>query len=307
MSKVGIVMTAYNGMAYVGEQIESILSNSYTDWELYIYDDGSSDDTVSILRNYEKQYPGKIYVNVNEKNLGVTRNFLEGIQKCDCEYIMLCDQDDVWMKEKIEKTLNKMTQEEKHHDSGYPVVVYSDATVVDGELNTIHPSFHKSSRLDVKKVDLSHLLMENKLIGCTIMLNQGIKRLLTKLPISARVHDWWIGLVATCFGGIYYLDEPTLLYRQHENNVIGNKGFMTYVHSRIRNIKEQRIILNRTRIQAQEFYTIYSENLSQKNREILYKFAHIHEENWVTRRVLLWKMGYTKSGVLRNIGVFLLI
>lgn len=307
MNTVGIVMATYNGMKYVEDQIESILSNTYTDWRLYIYDDGSKDQTVSILKRYEEKYPEKIQVTINQENLGVTFNFLEGIKQCENEYIMLCDQDDVWKQDKIEKTLNKMIQAEKNHDKGHPIIVYTDAAIVDEELHMIHPSFHKNSRLDVSKVDLPHLLMENKLIGCTIMLNKGIRNLLTKLPRSPRVHDWWLGLLATTFGKIYYLEEPTLLYRQHRDNVIGNERFISYVKGRIYNMNKQRENLNSIQIQGQEFYIMYKKQLSPENEKILHEFSHLFKESWFKRRYLLLKGGYTKSGIIRNIGVFLLV
>ena len=101
MSTVSIVMTTFNGEAYVKEQVESILSSDYEMFDLHIYDDCSSDNTLSILREYEKKHKDKIYVHQNKKNLGVTRNFLNAICNTTADYIMLCDQDDVWMPENI--------------------------------------------------------------------------------------------------------------------------------------------------------------------------------------------------------------
>ncbi|ROR27534.1 glycosyl transferase family 2 [Mobilisporobacter senegalensis] len=307
MSTVGIVMATYNGEKYVREQIDSILENTYTDWKLWLCDDGSKDGTISILKEYEEKYPEKIIVYQNPKNLGVVLNFLEGAKRCDTDYVMFCDQDDIWMKDKIQRTLEFLKKAEEKEGKGYPVTVFSDVIVVDANLREIYPSFYRVSRLDTKKLDLNHLLIENKLIGCTIMMNSAIKNLLTNLPKSARVHDWWIALVTSGFGKIEYLPKATLLYRQHGNNVIGNQSFLNYVQNRIKNLQKQKQILLDTQRQAYEFFQIYKEQLSQENKKVIYDFATLYRKNWFQRRYIILTRGYLKTGLIRNLGVFLII
>ncbi|MDD3174726.1 MAG: glycosyltransferase, partial [Herbinix sp.] len=108
MSTVAIVMTTYNGEKYVGEQINSILASTYQDFELFICDDGSKDSTMSILRDYEKQNPTKVHVFQNETNQGVTINFLKTLCRTTMDYMMFCDQDDVWKSNKIAITLKRI-------------------------------------------------------------------------------------------------------------------------------------------------------------------------------------------------------
>lgn len=307
MSTVGIVMATYNGEKYVKEQIESILKNTYTEWKLWLWDDGSKDKTVSILKEYEEKYPERITVCENRKNLGVVLNFLHGAKSCDTDYIMFCDQDDVWMKDKIDRTLKMMKKTEEKEGADCPITVFSDVKVVDSNLNMIHPSFYQSSRLNTKKLDLNHLLMENKLIGCTIMMNSSVKKRLTNLPKYARVHDWWIALITSAFGRIVYLPEATMLYRQHENNVIGNDNFLSYVKERIRNLKKQKQVLLDTQRQAYEFLQIYKNELSTEDKRVVYEFAYIHKRNWFQKRYIIFTRGYFKTGLLRNLGVFLIV
>lgn len=307
MSTVGIVMATYNGEKYVREQIESILGNTYTEWKLWLWDDGSKDSTVSILKEYEEKYPGKIIVYQNQENLGVVQNFLLGAKRCDTDYIMFCDQDDVWKKDKIRKTLEAMRETEEKEGADYPVTVFSDVVVVDSELRKIHPSFYQVSKLNTKKLDLNHLLMENKLIGCTIMMNSPVKKLLTNLPKSARVHDWWIALITSAFGKIVYLPEATMLYRQHENNVIGNENFLSYIQNRLRNLKKQKQVLMDTQRQAYEFLQIYKNELSKEDKRVVYEFANLRNRNWFQRRYIIFTRGYLKTGLIRNLGVFLIV
>lgn len=306
MGRISIVMAVYNGEKYLKEQIDSLVLSSYTDWTLEICDDGSKDGTVSIGREYEKQYPGKIRVHENRKNLGVTKNFLEGARRAEGEYIMFCDQDDVWLPDKISKTYQYMKKMEHKYGTG-PVAVFTDAKVVDQKLNGLEPSFHKSNRLDCKKLDLPQILMENKLIGCTIMFNGALKEKLENLPDEARVHDWWIALIAAAFGKIGYLNEATLLYRQHENNVIGGQNFISYMKSRITSLGNQKRALSKTQAQARNFYDLFCGELPENQKEVLYEFASLGQKNWFTRRKRMIKYGFWKTGVIRNIGVFLLI
>src|SRR5690554_3666064 len=121
MDMVTIVMATYNGEKYLEEQIDSILSSTYKDFKLYIVDDGSRDSTMEILNRYQKQYPDKIHVKRNETNMGVTLNFLNAISRTRSEYIMLYDQDDVWKKDKIAKTLKRVRQMEVQFGKDLPI------------------------------------------------------------------------------------------------------------------------------------------------------------------------------------------
>lgn len=307
MAEVSIVLATYNGASYIEEQLDSILKNTFTDWTVEICDDGSSDRTIKIAKEYVKKYPGKILLHQNTNNLGVTRNFLEGAKRADGNYIMFCDQDDVWLPNKIEKTLQKIKDRESHLGTNTPIAVFTDAKLVDGVLRTISDSFFGYNGLNTKKIDLAHLLMENKVIGCTTMFNKAVADMIINFPSLARYHDWWIGLIAATFGEISFLDEPTMLYRQHGKNVVGSQNFVSYVVNRIKNIATQRKSLFENERQAWEFYEIYQSYLLEEQGQIIRDFAGIHSANWFEKRERLFRYGFWKSGILRNLGLVLLI
>lgn len=308
MDKIDIIMATYNGQAYIKEQIESILENTYQEWQLTVCDDGSLDNTISIVKEYMKQYPDKIFLYENPKNLGVILNFLQAVKKSNNPYIMFCDQDDVWKSNKIQVTYEKMKEMESDVGDKLPIAVFSDGHVVDSKLNIIHPSFHKSGALDVSKIDLSSILMENKLLGCTTMLNKRVREMIVTLPTTARMHDWWIGIICASFGRIGFVNEATILYRQHDNNIVGgSKDFTSYVKDRISSLNKQRQVLKLTQNQAKNFYQIYKGQLSPKYKDVIYQFAMLGKKNWFIRRYILLKYKFFKTGVIRNIGVFLLI
>ncbi len=327
MNCVNIILATYNGEKYISEQIDSIINNSFKNWKLWIFDDGSTDRTSSIIKEYMIQYPEKIMLQRNEVNKGVTLNFLDGTRyvaaynekKGDIisnrfdngnmeqnMYYMFSDQDDVWMPDKIEKTLNHMKKVESKYSEDSVVAVFTDAVVVDEKLNQLYPSFNKVSRLDTKKKDLPHIMMENKLIGCTVMFNEQLLKRMSTLPKNARYHDWWIAMIAAAFGQISYLPVATLSYRQHSNNLVGNQSFLSYVKNRISSIDTQKEALNKIILQAAEFYQIYHKELPVKEKRVVYILANLEKENWIIRRYLILKYGYMKTGMLRNIGLLLL-
>lgn len=309
MDMVTVVMATYNGEKYLDEQLDSILSSTYKDFKLYIFDDGSQDSTMEILNRYKVKYPDKIHINQNETNLGVTLNFLNAIINTSSEYIMLCDQDDVWKKDKIAKTLKRMKQMEVQFGKDLPIAVFTDANVTDSKLNIIHESFFRSGRLNPSLTDLPHLLMENKLIGCTLMINGAIRRILQSkpLPRRARFHDGWLGLIAASLGKISFIPEPTLLYRQHEANVVGNRGFLSYIVNRVSNLKRQKEALIALQMQAKEFADLYHDYIDSNKMELIMQFSKLSKEGFLKRRLLILRYGYLKSGIIRNIGLMIIV
>ncbi|HAB60893.1 MAG TPA: glycosyltransferase family 2 protein, partial [Lachnospiraceae bacterium] len=281
---VEIIMAAYNGEKYIKQQIESIMKNTYENIHLTIYDDTKEAQTTAtmtdILRLMTEKYGEKLTYKKNEQNKGCTRNFLEGLQASDAEYTMFSDQDDYWNKDKVERTLEKMKEMENKYGKDTPLVVFTDAIVVDSTLNLIHFSFHRSNHLNTKRVDLAHLLMENKLIGCTMMMNKALKNKIIAIPKNARVHDWWVALVAAAFGKIGYLEDSTILYRQHEDNVIGNQEYGSYIKKRLASLQSQREVIYSNMKQAEEFLEIYNMLLTKEQKSLIGRFANLNKRNW---------------------------
>jgi glycosyltransferase involved in cell wall biosynthesis len=309
MSMVSIVMTTYNGEQYVAQQIESILKSTCQDINLFVYDDGSKDDTINVLNKYRDLYPDKIHIYENDKNMGVTKNFLHAVCSTTTDYVMFCDQDDFWKPDKIAVTLKRMRRMEERYGKDKPMVVFTDAQIVDRNLNLLNASFFQAGHLNPRKHDLSHLLMENKLIGCTVMLNGSLRKILQEhpLPVHAKFHDWWIALIAAAFGRIGYLNQGTLLYRQHGENVVGNLSFFSYLKDRVFSLKKQRESIRILERQAEEFLDLYGDMLSQDKLVVIRRFAGLSRMNFVGKRWTILRYGYLKTGMIRNIGLMFLV
>ncbi len=321
MSTVNIIMSTYNGARYIAQQIDSILDSGYTDWSLFITDDVSQDDTVEIIEQYVALYPERITLYRNTTNKGAGKNFLEslylfsrrgqaaeGLPKSsnEAKYYMFCDQDDVWEKTKIEDTLYRMKLMEKKYGKDKPALVFTDATVVNSRLKVTESSFYKSNRLNVSNVGFAGLLMENKCIGCTMMMNRALLDRYTIVPEYARMHDYWVALIASAFGHISYLPVKSLKYRQHEDNVIGGCNYICYISNRISNFKSQKNSLRENQLQAEEFDKIYGTLLDEKKKVLLKQFIDMQNKSWCARRVCIIRNGFLKSGFIRNMGLFLI-
>jgi glycosyltransferase involved in cell wall biosynthesis len=221
---IDILLAAYNGEKFLKEQVESVLSQTCKDWQLLIRDDGSTDATVQIIKSYIKKYPDKIrLIEDNLGNLGVGHNFGTILQYSKSEYIMFCDQDDVWLPEKIQLTFNKMKEAQKLYPDT-PILVFTDLTIVDEDLGIIAESLWSYHKVDPQKGSLlENIIYCNIITGCTIMINKNTKELMIPFPEYVRLHDWWAALKAAKYGKIFYITDSTILYRQHSANVIGTR------------------------------------------------------------------------------------
>ncbi len=303
---VRIVLGSYNGEKYLAEQLDSILSGTYQNIHIEISDDGSTDRTLEISQKYVDNNPGRVEIHKNQTNMGYVKNFLYGLKRSKEKYTMFCDQDDIWMPDKVQVTLDKMKRLEQEAGD-LPMLVFTDAMLYNGETKEEMGSFHKTSHLDTDKTDLAHLFMENKCIGCTVMVNSHVISYVKEIPEQVRVHDWWLALICASFGKIGYVSKPTLEYRQHSGNMIGSTSFFSYFMNRIRSFKEQKQVLRRSILQGRAFYEMYGNQLEGQAKEVAKEFSTLATKGFFGRRRNCIHFGFLKSGLTRNVGLFILI
>ncbi len=297
MNKIIILLSIYNGAKYLKAQIDSLFSQSYDNFRIIVRDDGSSDESLLILKSYDK-----IEVIASQQNLGAKGSFAEllsyAVANSDSDYFMFCDQDDVWKNDKVKKTLAKM-QEMKQKFGDIPLLVHSDVVVVDERLEVMAESFWKFQNINPKRDALSHLLLQNVVTGCTTMINRKLANLVEGIPAEAIMHDWWIAMVASCFGKIGWIDEPLMLYRQHSGNDIGAKQYS--LRSFIRQRFTQKESLENCILQAEAFLKSYNELLTEKYIILLTKFSKIEKMGWFEKMIFLLKWDVLKNGLMRNV------
>lgn len=285
MEKVDILLATYNGEKYLVEQLESILSQTYSDFRLLISDDCSTDGTRKILEEY-KNKDDRIQLFFQGKNLGVIKNFEYLLKKVENDYYMLSDQDDIWKNNKIEKSIEKLKNSESD-------LVYSDLEVVDENLNVTYESYWKLKGIykKIKKYNnFEALYLNNFITGCTILSKKEYIKDILPLPNTSKfvLHDYWISLIISQKGKISYIEEPLIKYRQHKNNKIGSKK----QSDSLRSIDEIRELFIKVK---KEHFTVFIENeekfKSEKVRklnrkalayyEMLSKKKNINFRGWI--------------------------
>ncbi len=228
IAPVAILMATYNGEKFLAEQIESIQRQSFKDWVLYIQDDGSTDSTLDIVRNYAKKDTRVKLFDIGLSRQGAGMNFLSMLNVIEADYYMFCDQDDVWFDDKIEKTLKRMKDVESQNPDK-PIIVHSSRTFTDENLNIkVHSEFNpygKSDEIVRKKLELMknpNILRIYTIVGgCTMMLNSLVKGCVFPY-CNVRVHDSVCAMAVAEKGGIISsIIEPTMFYRLHTNQTCG--------------------------------------------------------------------------------------
>ena len=210
---VSIILATYNGENYLAAQLDSIFAQSYPNIEVIAVDDGSSDGTVDILRSYAGLHPGMMKVFVNDSNLGFIRNFDKGCSLCSGVLIALCDQDDYWYPEKIAAKVAAI---------GDHALIYCDSRLCDEHLQPLGRNI--SDLIPFQSFyDPLQLSVFCRMYGHAILFTR--KLFVTAHPFFDVIPpDWWLPYLATYQGGVKYLPEILVDYRQHAANVSGVIG-----------------------------------------------------------------------------------
>lgn len=298
--KIAILMATYNGEKYICQQIDSILSQTCKDWELYIHDDGSTDNTIAVVESYVEKYPNKIHLIDGKSTGGAKYNFFYMFGQVEAPYYMTCDQDDVWLDKKIELTYDKMLTIENKAD--VPCLVYTELRVVDSELNTIADTMSGYQSLDCHKRTINQFILQNSVTGCTMMVNRTLRDKMLRITDidNTIMHDWWAALVAAQFGKTAFIDEPTILYRQHGDNSLGALGInkLSYIVRRVWQKKQIQESMRLGRLQAREFAKTY--NLPADSLAV--RYAALEGKSRRVRQRFYKENDMYKTGTMRRLG-----
>lgn len=217
---ISVAMTTFNGEKYIRKQIESILNQSMKVDEIIVCDDGSTDKTVEIL----KEYPVTVYQ--NETNLGYRLNFKKAMSLCTQEYTFLCDQDDIWKPDKVKIMIEIMQKNPNIHvlASSFEYIDSKDNLILMKQKknfsnNNLYPKSVKSEAL--VPVVFDEYLPMNYFQGCSLVLDKWIKDLVLKNFDDRLPHDWLISMIASSYQGMFFFNKALFKYRLHENNSIG--------------------------------------------------------------------------------------
>lgn len=297
---VVVLMSVYNGAAWLNPQLESIISQTLQPTLILIRDDGSSDASSDILSDYRLRYPQQIQLlDDGLGNLGPAQSFSRLMQHAmgitepcsERAYFSLSDQDDIWYPDKTARLLERMLEVEQSLPP-MPILVHSDLRVVDDRLHELAPSFIQSQGLSARRQGLAAALVSNAVTGCSALLNRELLKLALPVPAQAMMHDFWLALVAEAFGRREFVEQPLLDYRQHGSNTLGARPRLPFslagLRQRLSTAEQQRTqqIYRELAAQATVFRHRYAEILNDEQSVALGRVERLPDMTLIRQKCM---------------------
>ena len=305
---LAVVISVYNGERFLLQQLESIL-NEHREIIFYIRDDGSSDNSESLILSFFRDKTNVVhYYSSDGMSLGPARSFWYLLQQVCEPYIFLSDQDDVWTKGRVGLLMSKLRDAEKSGDGCSPSLIFSDVEVVTERLGHISESFWKFQNAFPKgKVTLNRLLAQNYAPGCSMVFNKSLIDRIRYLPDEAIMHDWYLVIACASLGKVEFINETTLLYRQHCYNTIGASKFSLFSYLREpKKLLLLKLVLSKTRYQANSIESSLV-NCPAHHHPVFRGYEDLFGHS--TLRILLsfFRYRYFKSNISRTLGMLLIL
>lgn len=291
--KVLVLMSTFNGEKYITEQLESLIQQVGIELSILVRDDGSSDRTVDILKEYESK---NLLTWYSGENLKTAHSFFDLIQKASrFDYYAFCDQDDVWDKEKLVKAIEKISRIDKN----IPTMYFSKATLFDENLNEI-----KGGVYPTQSYSFGTALLRNNVTGCTIVFNSKLMEYSKKYtPERVLMHDHWIYLLCLALGGEVIFDPNSYIkYRQHDKSVIGGSRNLKRVFMRSSLFDKENIRLNI----AKQIYDNYHEYIPLKNINILLKVIN-YQKSFIDKLKLILDKDIKNVSILLDFWFYFIV
>ena len=259
--RIDILMATYNGEKYLVEQLDSIINQTYRNWNLLIRDDNSTDKTLEIIQNYHKKDKRIKILKDNKGNLGIVKNFEELLKSSESEFIMFSDQDDIWVENKLDMYLKMI---EKIKNKGF--MIHSDAILFDKNKSNIL----KDTFISKKAINkgLENVFFNYFVQGATILISKEIKNFILPFPKEVYLHDRYIHLISELFFERIFVNKALIYYRQHGDNQIGAKNT-------VRELLSKRYFDERDRQLIKVIYNKYGSLLTEDKKKLIEEYFKI--------------------------------
>lgn len=294
---VAILLCTFNGGSYLREQLESFLAQTYSHWRLFVSDDGSTDQTLTMLNEYRLKLGSRLVI-LKGPQRGFAQNFMSLIRNDNikCDAYAFSDQDDIWLADKLERSLAAIAPLPIH----VPSLYCSRTRLIDtgGRVTGLTPLFKK-------RPSFQNALVQSLAGANTMLINEAARELLARTEVDAPIiaHDWLAYLIVSgCGGTVIYDAEPTLLYRQHAGNLIGaNAGLLN------RLIRIRKMLGGRFRAWNEKNLVIlskYSSELTPENRRLIAQFEKLRGPRVVQRISSLREGGFYRQTVAGTVSLY---
>ena len=289
---VDILMATYNGEKYIKNQLLSLQQQTFSDWNLLIRDDGSTDKTLDIIQDFKK-YDSRIKIIETDgvKGIGPGRNFLE-LTKCSLsKYVIFCDQDDIWFEKKLELLVEKAEQQ---FEENIPCLIYCDAygySDVEGVISINSVSYYHAKMLN------EFLFFNSGYQGCSILFNHRLCNMLASYRAEYfYMHDDIASLLAHTFGKVFFLNKQLMLYRQHTSNVTGNIAYGLINKLKRATAINSYVVSARHYREKASFYEAYNEDLTQEQKNIFQAYLRYPYCSLIRRIGIILFYGFSLGG-----------
>lgn len=289
---VYVVLSSYNGEKYIKQQIDSILAQENVSVKLLVRDDGSSDKTCDILRQYEAENLVSV---IYGKNMGYSKSFLALIQSVgdEAEYIAISDQDDIWDKDKLEKAVNAL----KNEDNTIPLLFSCGRRLlVNGEIMETTGDYHEYG--------FNGFTNGYALQGCSMVFNRALKQLINMYDYTSMpcIYDALIMQICKYNSGKVICDKsPSFTYRIHGKNSVGiNSGG---VKGELKKLISKEYMPH-TDEMCRQLLETYTNNIDPENRRICKKVAN-YKKNFRTKLGVIFDRNIIRGSCSRKLKVII--
>lgn len=292
MVKVTVVMSTYNGGKYLERQLDSIFAQVEVDVQVYVRDDGSTDNTLDVIERYQKEKQPERLTFSFEENCGWQRSFLKALVSApEAEYYAFSDQDDIWFPEKLYRCVEELEK----HDSIKPLMIHHDRKRVDANLNPLPDT---SIKLD-RPLNYQHAVIA-EMQGCAMVFNEAAKKLVCRYTPKVKVpHDQWVNTLCYYFGEIYSINKPLFYHIQYGSNT------STAGNARGGQLSRLKLLLSGKTVYvnvAEDLLKGYDDLLSIKQRKFLTRLCN-YKHNIYYRIRLLFSPNFRRVSFLGTIGL----
>ena len=284
MGKIDILMATYNGAKYIAPQIRSLQNQTFEDWTLLVHDDGSTDQTMDIIKRFAKDDSRIRIVDDGIRFHNCALNFMHLLKISDAPFCIFCDQDDIWLENKLQVMFDFISS--KNND--IPQGVYSNSYVYNPDTNEISGSASLCLPKTVKDI----LFMNAGIQGCALMFNAALRNICRKVPDIVAMHDHVLTLGAATFGELSYINKYLMLYRRHSTTVSGptarkeSDRIASFFNS------EKRVLDKQHFLAIKSFVKTYNEHITAKDNEVFDDFFRFETENRFKRIIHIYAKNY---------------
>ena len=309
MSTCDVILAVWNGQDYLPAMLDSLLSQTTSEFNVLVRDDGSTDGSREILENYKQKFDGRLSVIAGEPTRSATANFAILMRETKADYVLFADQDDVWRPEKVGLTLRSLKEAEAKYGRSTPIYFATDIEVANKDLELINPSYWKWKRLKASRMSkLSQSLICVSIQGMASGINRALLDLANPVSAKAISHDWWTQLIAAAMGKVICDPTTTALYRVHGGNASIPKpvGVLPYLRLGL-DASFLRRGLGRRIEQADALADALAGRMPPDKLKIIRRFTRLQSQGFLQRRWTLVSGNYLYHDLVRSVATFVLM